>query len=526
MQDALVTRGARWPYAASVALAVVVALTTAVVAITDDLPIRDPDGVAGSPAMRLTIILVVFAALDVIPRALYRAGRELTSVPQHFMAVVRERWSLRRTLLVLAGLLSFYVCYVGYRNLKGFLPFVRPELHDIALLDLDRAMFGGHDPAQVLRDGLGTGFVAQMLSSVYVFYLGFVPLSLGVALVWSKNVRRGLWWATALNLNWVLGVASYYLLPSLGPVFAAPDRFAAMPATPATALQESLQHARNEVIQLGPHATELMQSIAGFASLHVSVVLSAAMLASMAKAPRLLRTGLWAYLALTLLATIYLGWHYIVDDIAGAVIGVLAVWLGAIATGHRVELPSFPILRDAFNVPNALSFARILLVPWIIVLVLDAPGGSVTAALVFGAGALTDVLDGYIARSRGLITPLGKLFDPLADKLLVLGALGSLVAVDRLPLWVAAVIVSREIVVTAVRAHAARRGEILPADNVGKVKMGFQVAMVLALMAASDTGAAWVQLLVAATVALTVASGVRYLIAWRRVAMPAGVRAA
>jgi CDP-diacylglycerol--glycerol-3-phosphate 3-phosphatidyltransferase len=245
----------------------------------------------------------------------------------------------------------------------------------------------------------------------------------------------------------------------------------------------------------------------------------------MAKAPKLLRTALWMYLALTMISTIYLGWHYIVDDIAGAVIGVLAVWLGAIATGHRVEMPSFPALKGAVNVPNALSLTRILLVPWIIVLVLNDPDGSVAAALVFAAGGVTDILDGHIARTRGLITAVGKLFDPLADKLLVLGALGSLVAVDRLPLWVAAVIVAREVVVTAVRAHAARRGEILPADNVGKVKMGFQVAMVLALMAVPDTGAAWVQLLVAATVSLTVASGVRYLLAWRRTTVPARVRA-
>jgi CDP-diacylglycerol--glycerol-3-phosphate 3-phosphatidyltransferase len=226
-----------------------------------------------------------------------------------------------------------------------------------------------------------------------------------------------------------------------------------------------------------------------------------------------------------MISTIYLGWHYIIDDIAGMIIGVLAVWLGAIATGHRVEFPSFPALKGAVNLPNALSLTRILLVPWIIVLMVGDPDGSVTAALVFAAGGITDILDGHIARTRGLITSVGKLFDPLADKLLVLGALGSLVAVDRLPLWVAAVIVSREVVVTAARAHAARRGEILPADGVGKLKMGFQVAMVLALMAVPDAGAAWVQVLVAATVALTVASGVRYLIAWRRIAAPARVRA-
>jgi CDP-diacylglycerol--glycerol-3-phosphate 3-phosphatidyltransferase len=227
------------------------------------------------------------------------------------------------------------------------------------------------------------------------------------------------------------------------------------------------------------------------------------------------RTGLWIYLALTLVSTIYLGWHYLIDDVAGAVIGVLAVWLGAIATGHRIAMPAFPALKGALNVPNALSLTRILLVPWIVVLVVGAPDGSLTAAAVFAAGGLTDLLDGHIARTRGLITAVGKLFDPLADKLLVLGALGSLVAVGRLPGWVAAVIVSREILVTALRMHAARHGEVLPADTIGKVKMCFQVAMVLALMAAPDAGALWVQALVAVTVVLTVASGLRYGAAWR-----------
>jgi len=129
---------------------------------------------------------------------------------------------------------------------------------------------------------------------------------------------------------------------------------------------------------------------------------------------------------------------------------------------------------------------------------------------------VTDFLDGHIARTRGMVTAVGKLFDPLADKLLVLGALGSLVAVGRLPAWVAAVILAREALVTGLRAEAARRGEILAADAIGKVKMVLQIAMVLVVMAAPDPGAPWVMVLVAATVALTVASGAHYVAQWRR----------
>jgi CDP-diacylglycerol--glycerol-3-phosphate 3-phosphatidyltransferase len=147
---------------------------------------------------------------------------------------------------------------------------------------------------------------------------------------------------------------------------------------------------------------------------------------------------------------------------------------------------------------------------------LENPDGSVVAAALFAAGGITDVVDGHLARSRGLITSVGKLLDPTADKLLVIAALASLVAVGRLPLWVVGVIAAREVLVTALRAHAVRRGVVIAAGTAGKVKMFLQVAMVLALMAAADPHAVWIELLVAATVTLTVASGIGYLRSYLR----------
>ena len=102
------------------------------------------------------------------------------------------------------------------------------------------------------------------------------------------------------------------------------------------------------------------------------------------------------------------------------------------------------------NLPNTLTVLRILLVPVMVVaLTSELPGGSAIAAGVFAAAAITDGLDGYIARSRQSVTTFGKVMDPVADKLLIAAALISLVSLNRLAAWVAMVIIAREFAVTA-----------------------------------------------------------------------------
>ena len=88
--------------------------------------------------------------------------------------------------------MSFYVTYLSYRNLKGFLPFLTDQDYDSALLSLDRNLFFGHDPGPLLHDLLGTGIAAHLLSSVYLFSFAFVPISLGAALIASSNPIPGL----------------------------------------------------------------------------------------------------------------------------------------------------------------------------------------------------------------------------------------------------------------------------------------------------------------------------------------------
>ncbi len=169
------------------------------------------------------------------------------------------------------------------------------------------------------------------------------------------------------------------------------------------------------------------------------------------------------------------------------------------------------------NLPNALTLVRILLVPVLVVaLTVESPGGSTIAAIVFAAAALTDGLDGYIARSRQAITTFGQVMDPVADKLMIAAALISLVSLDRVAGWVAMVIIAREFAVSGLRIAAGQQGVVMPASGLGKVKTIVQVVAVLALIAAPDHNEAWVQGLVYAMVAITVASGADYFLNCRR----------
>jgi CDP-diacylglycerol--glycerol-3-phosphate 3-phosphatidyltransferase len=176
------------------------------------------------------------------------------------------------------------------------------------------------------------------------------------------------------------------------------------------------------------------------------------------------------------------------------------------------------------NLPNTLTLLRILLVPVVVVALLDeTPNGDTIAAGVFALAALTDGLDGWIARSRGSITTFGKLMDPLADKLLVTAALVSLVSLGRLEAWIAMVIIAREFAVTGLRSVAAEQGVVIQASWLGKLKTVLQIAAIIALIAVVPTPL-WVDLLVYLALAVTVISGVDYFFGFRR--MVAGREAA
>jgi len=327
------------PYRFAVVLAATLSGLAIAVALLMGLPLHDPDGLAGPAYIRLPGVVGLFLLLDIVPRVAMRV-RRLDQLWPATRSVVRERWSGHRLKMVLIGLGSFYVTYVAYRNLKSFLPFIREDLlYDEVLRLTDRALFLGNDPALVLHDLLGTGVTAQVLSWVYLVYLLFVPITLGAALVWSTDLVRAAWYVTALNLNWALGIVSYYLVPSMGPVFAMPATFWDLPETGVRSLKQGLLHARLEVLA-DPNATSAIGGVAAFASLHVSVVFTAALIAHRLGLHVIIRWALWTYMGLTILSTIYFGWHYVLDDVAGIAIGWFAVEVAARVTGARAHPPA------------------------------------------------------------------------------------------------------------------------------------------------------------------------------------------
>jgi CDP-diacylglycerol---glycerol-3-phosphate 3-phosphatidyltransferase len=168
------------------------------------------------------------------------------------------------------------------------------------------------------------------------------------------------------------------------------------------------------------------------------------------------------------------------------------------------------------NVPNVLTVIRILLVPVIVVALLtETRDADALAAVVFAAAAFTDGLDGYIARSRGSVTTFGKLMDPIADKLLIIAPLVSLVSLGRIAAWVAMVIIAREFAVTALRMVAVEQGVVIGASMLGKLKTITQVAAIFAVIAFPSTP--WpVDLLVYTAVVVTVVSGADYFFGLRR----------
>ena len=141
------------------------------------------------------------------------------------------------------------------------------------------------------------------------------------------------------------------------------------------------------------------------------------------------------------------------------------------------------------NLPNRITVLRIFLIPVVIVLMMiRSPGAQVAAAVVFIVAALTDLIDGKIARSRNLVTDFGKFLDPIADKLLVLGAMTMLVEQGKLAGWIVIVFLAREFVISAFRMIAASSGTVIAAGQLGKIKTLLQSFAVPMLMLLKPTG--------------------------------------
>ncbi len=166
------------------------------------------------------------------------------------------------------------------------------------------------------------------------------------------------------------------------------------------------------------------------------------------------------------------------------------------------------------NLPNAITVARIALVPAFLVFAYsDSDAGAFAAFGVFLVASLSDLVDGYLARRSSIVTRMGEFLDPLADKLLVGGALVALVATRGFPLWAALVIAVREVTIQILRIRIVNGGGTLPASRFAKMKTVLQICMVSwwLLPWSSISLAHWAWLV--AAVVVTVLSGVEYLAA-------------
>ena len=140
-------------------------------------------------------------------------------------------------------------------------------------------------------------------------------------------------------------------------------------------------------------------------------------------------------------------------------------------------------MKKILSHPNSLTLFRVAAVPVIVILLLfPYRASTLVAALFFSVAAITDFLDGFLARQQGLTSNFGKVMDPIADKLLVSSAFIMLASLGWVPSWIVCAIIGREIAVTGLRNIVAQKGKDVSASSLGKYKTGFQIAAIIPLI--------------------------------------------
>jgi CDP-diacylglycerol--glycerol-3-phosphate 3-phosphatidyltransferase len=139
--------------------------------------------------------------------------------------------------------------------------------------------------------------------------------------------------------------------------------------------------------------------------------------------------------------------------------------------------------RELTNVPNLVTMGRVVFIPFVLIFIDNfSPLRSFIASLLYLGAAAGDALDGYLARSRGEVSMLGKFLDPLADKLIVTAVLVYMVALSRVPPWVVVVIVGRDLTINGLRSIASAQGLVISASAGGKIKTGLQLVAIMMLL--------------------------------------------
>ena len=166
-------------------------------------------------------------------------------------------------------------------------------------------------------------------------------------------------------------------------------------------------------------------------------------------------------------------------------------------------------MKGLFSIPNQITYIRVLLIPvFIIFFFMEMPFRDYIAAFIFIILSLSDALDGYIARKKNQVTPLGKILDPIADKLLISAAL--IILIGRIQLWMAVIIIIRELIITIARIFLLPKRVVISASKLGKLKTISQIAAILAVILNFNASLNWWLMLWA--VAITIISGIDYFI--------------
>jgi membrane-associated phospholipid phosphatase len=285
-----------------------------------DIPIKDPRG--SMFFSRVGISLGLFGPMILIDAAM-RVGRRGWTM-RRTLAMVRRRWTRQRLLLAMSALLAYHLVYLCYHNLKSWDVLNQPR--DGMLLDWDRWLFLGHSPAVLLHNLLGENLSAHALMYLYESFGTIVLIAIPMPVVFATRIRDGYVAMASALWVWIFGTGCYYLIPSLGPFQSAPEEFAGLPHTMIQDTQARYMAQRAHLLE-NPQAHDAFAQVSAFASLHVGVT---TVIFLMCAYYGLRRTtiAMGVFLFLTIIATVYWGWHFFVDDPAGLVIAVLACYLG------------------------------------------------------------------------------------------------------------------------------------------------------------------------------------------------------
>ena len=309
-------------------IAAVFGVVTAIKSEAIGIPLRDPSGsMFRGRLASMAVLLMVFAVVDVAVRAV-RAGFSA----RQLAASARERLTARRLALIAGALLAYQIVYVCYRNLKSWDAFNTPRDDD--LLSFEKSLFFGHSPAVLLHDLLGQDVCGARPRR-----------DLRLVLVARPDRRRRIGRcsrvtsATAMSSSpparscGSSGVTAYYLVPTIGPFWSAPGEFAGLDRTGVTSAQETYLVERAHLLQ-HPGAGDAFSSLSAFASLHTAFTFLI-LLSAYVYRLRLLSIVLAVYFAGVVVATIYFGWHFVLDDIAGCAMAALALYLGRLVVYPR-----------------------------------------------------------------------------------------------------------------------------------------------------------------------------------------------